>query len=312
MVSKEAIMSDFILSVRGRKGNGYSNRISTAKYLEIPEKQFELSRAKWMTRVHAEAGAEPDICKGNILFFVHGFNTELTEFMVLHRRVVEGLRNQGYAGTVVGFDWPSDGHVLGYASDRLDARAAANLLMTEGIRPFSIAQQPDCDVNLHVLAHSMGCFLVREAFDYADDDHVTAQHSWTMSQVAFVAADISSKSMASDAANSRSLIRHSTRLTNYFSRHDEVLSVSEIKRIGVSRRLGRIGAPENRSDKVVNLDCSAFYDQRPQLHGTRESHSWYFQTPQFYRDLNAVLTSKLDRDVIQGRVRVGDTHFLQS
>lgn len=308
-------MPSFIMSVRSRRGDGYGNRIGSVKYLEIPDggtlhRQHELPRTKWMTRVQEEAGTMPGECNGNILFLVHGFNTEADEFMELHARIAAGLENQGYKGSIVGFDWPSDGNVLGYASDRLDARSAANPLMLHGIRPFALAQRPDCDVNLHVLAHSMGCFLVREAFDYADDDHRTAQHSWTVSQVALVAADISSKSMADNAANSRSLIRHSTRVTNYFSRHDEVLSISEIKRIGVSRRLGRIGAPDNRSEKIVDLDCSHFYQNNPDLHGRRRSHSWYFDAPEFYADLNAVLTSNLDRDVIPNRTKSGDTHLL--
>lgn len=299
-------MTNFIMSVRSRSGTGYGNRLASAKYLALPDgvaphKEYERSFTRWMAQIRAEAGTQQGENKGNVLFFVHGFNTDVFDLMERHRLITDGLRYAGYEGAIIGFDWPSNGHVLGYVSDRLDARGAANLLMEDGIRRLSKAQDPDCEVNVHVLAHSMGCFLVREAFDYADDDPDCAQNSWTISQVALVAADISQKSMTEDNASSRSLLRRSTRVTNYFSRHDRILSVSEIKRVGVSRRLGRVGAPPDRSEKLVNLDCSPFYYANPHYHGKAESHRWYFEAPQFYRDLNAVLTSNLDREVIPGR-----------
>jgi esterase/lipase superfamily enzyme len=303
-------MSDFVLSVRGRSGTGYNNRLAGAKYLKMPEgaaphKDHELSFTRWGAALRDEAGCGTDK-KGNILFFVHGFNTEVFELMERHGKIRDGLRAQGYDGAIVSFDWPSNGHVLGYVNDRLDARAAANTLMEDGIRPFAKAQTPDCDVNVHVLAHSMGCFLTRECFDYADDDPTSAQSSWMISQVAMVAADISRRSMREGSSNARSLIRRSTRVTNYYSRHDQVLSISEVKRVGVSRRLGRVGAPDDRSEKVVNLDCSDLYQSIPAHHGCTESHRWYFDEPQFYADLCATLISNLDREVIPNRTRSAD------
>ena len=166
-------------------------------------------------------------------------------------------------------------------------------------------QTPDCQYNIHVLAHSMGTFLVREAMDYADDDHATAQHSWTTSQVAFVAADISAKSFRTGSPKTSSLIRRCTRLTCYYSPFDEVLSISEVKRVGVSRRLGRVGMPQDRPEKVVNLYCGEFFkktrDDYPD--GKSASHSWYFDAPRFYEDLHHTLMGKLDREVIPTRGR---------
>jgi esterase/lipase superfamily enzyme len=293
------------MTVRGRSGDGYSNRLGPAKFLCVPDKEqptkeYEESFTAWMKKVRAASGASSDK-KGNVVFFVHGYNTEVMDMERRHHDITKGLKKAGFKGAVIGFDWPSNGRTLEYVFDRLDARAAANHLMSYGIRPFAERQEPDCDVNVHVLAHSMGAFLVREAFDYADDDNATAQTSWTMSQIALVAADISSKSMKDGSANSRSMIRRATRITNYFSKHDEVLSISEIKRVGVSRRLGRVGAPDARSEKVVNLDCSDLYKASPDLHGTTDSHRWYFESPRFYKDLTATFVSNLDRDVIAGR-----------
>jgi esterase/lipase superfamily enzyme len=297
------------MTVRGRSGDGYSNRLGPAKFLCVPteqqpSKEHEVSFTAWMKKVRAASGASGNK-KGNVVFFVHGYNTEIIDMERRHHNITKGLKKAGYKGAVIGFDWPSNGRTLEYVFDRLDARAAANHLMSYGIRPFAERQDPDCDVNVHVLAHSMGAFLVREAFDYADDDHATAQTSWTMSQIALVAADISRRSMKDGSANSRSMIRRATRITNYFSKHDEVLSISEIKRVGVSRRLGRVGAPHDRSEKVVNLDCSDLYKKSTDLQGTTESHRWYFESPRFYEDLTATFVSNLDRDVIPGRELTG-------
>lgn len=297
------------MTVRGRSDDGYSNRLGPAKFLCVPDREqparkYEKSFTAWMKDVRAASGSSDDK-KGHVVFFVHGYNTEVSDLELRHRKITRGLKKAGFEGAVIGFDWPSNGRALEYVFDRLDARNAANHLMTYGIRPFAERQEPDCDVNVHVLAHSMGAFLVREAFDYADDDHATAQTSWTMSQVALVAADISRRSMKEGSANSRSMIRRATRITNYFSKLDEILSISEIKRVGVSRRLGRVGAPDDRSEKLVNLDCSHLYRSSLDLHGKSESHRWYFDSPRFYEDLTATFVSNLDRDVIAGREPAG-------
>jgi esterase/lipase superfamily enzyme len=306
---------DFFFSVRGRSGDGYSNRLGGAKYLAVPEASGTLARGheigvtQWVRDVQAAAGAS-DSAKGQILIFVHGFNTDQWDMLERHRKIRSGLEAHGFRGVVVSYDWPSDGSVLGYTSDRRDARLAADMLFSHGIRRLSKLQTADCDYNVHVLAHSMGAFLVREAFDYADDDHGTAQKSWTVSQVAFVAADISSKSMKEDSPKTSSLLRHCTRLTSYYSPFDEVLSISEVKRIGVSRRLGRVGLPSDPSEKAVNLYCGQFFKDNRAVFGdgTAVTHRWYFDSPRFYEDLHHTIEGKLDREVIptRGRTTLGN------
>ena len=299
---------DYFFSVRGRSGSGYSNKLGGAKFLAVPasdgtlDKANEISRANWFRDVQAAAGATQNE-KGHIVFFVHGFNTDQFDMLERHRKIRKGLEAHGFKGVVVSYDWPSNGSVMGYSADRRDARLAADKLFTDGIARISRAQTPDCQFNIHVLAHSMGCFLVREAFDYADDNHVTAQKSWTVSQVALVAADLSQKSMRKGSSKTSSLMRHSTRVTSYYSPYDEILSISEVKRIGVARRLGRVGLPDPCHDKAVNLYCGKFYrDHKSDFEdGAAASHRWYFDSPRFYEDLYHTFMGKLDRGVIPKR-----------
>ncbi|WP_370229638.1 alpha/beta fold hydrolase [Cognatishimia sp.] len=299
---------DYFFSVRGRSGDHYSNALATPKYLKVPEgadglhRDHEVGLKQWLSDVQEAACASPP-AKGNILIFVHGFNTDQWDMLERHRLIRKGLQKRGYVGTVVSFDWPSDGTALGYVSDRRDARRAADYLFKHGITRLSAMQREDCEFNIHVLAHSMGSFLVREAFDYADDDHKTAQKSWNVSQVALVAADISAKSMRGGSPKTSSLLRHATRVTNYFSPLDEILSISEVKRIGVSRRLGRVGLPSEHSEKVYDVYCGQFYkDHKDSFEsGVSTSHRWYFEADRFYEDLNHTLSGKLDREEIPTR-----------
>jgi len=263
----------------------------------------------WRKAVEAAAGVKLNsngevVEKGHVLVFIHGFNTDSFDMLERHRKIRKGLERQGYTGAVISFDWPSNGSVLGYASDRQDARRAAELFFSDGISRLSKLQTADCPYNIHVLAHSMGSFLLREAFDYADDDHETAQTSWTMSQVTLVAADISSKSMSSSNGSTSSLLRHCTRLTNYYSSFDEVLSISEVKRIGVARRLGRVGMPDDHSEKAVDVycgeHCKTVRAATPHVDQSF-SHRWYFEDDKFYEDLFYTLVGKLDRNVVPTR-----------
>lgn len=301
---------DYFFSVRGRAGDLYSDKLGKAKYLAIPgsvkqaTRAHEVDKRKWFKAVQSKAGAKP-LIKGHIVIFVHGFNTEQYDMLERHRKIRKGLEAHGFKGTLISFDWPSNGSAFGYSSDRRDARLSADRLFRDGLTELSALQQEDCDFNIHVLAHSMGCFLLREAFDYADDDHKTAQKSWTVSQVALVAADISQKSLRDGSSKSASLLRHSTRVTSYYNPYDDILSISEVKRIGVSRRLGRVGLPQDHSDKAVNLYCGKFFRDNSDDFGDAVgiSHRWYFDSPRFYEDLFHTFMGKLDREVIPTRGR---------
>ena len=108
---------------------------------------------------------------------------------------------------------------LAYLADRHKAKQTALRLVTDGVRPLRCGQLPDCPVNLHLLGHSTGAYVIREAFDDADDMQLK-NAAWNVSQICLVAADVSSRSLAAEIREGASLYTHCQRLTNYFSRHD--------------------------------------------------------------------------------------------
>jgi hypothetical protein len=234
-----------------------------------------------------------------------------SEVMERHRRLKGDLLSLGFKGVVVSFDWPSDDKALAYLPDRHRAKNTALQLVSDGIAYLSENQSPGCTVNIHLLGHSTGAYVIREAFDDADDCALK-NGAWSVSQIVFAAGDLSSASMGSDDGGAESIYRHSVRMTNYFSRHDEALDLSNVKRIGTAPRVGRIGLPENRPGSAVDVDCTQYYElltaegsplaQTDSPNGIvgLKSHSWYFGNLAFTRDLFATLIG-IDRTVMKTR-----------
>jgi esterase/lipase superfamily enzyme len=133
--------------------------------------------------------------------------------------------------------------IHGYNVTQADLIARHRDISSGLIQPFAAVVKSGCRINLQLLAHSTGAFIIREAFDDADDRDRIARTNWSVSQIAFVAADISSSSMTATDSHASSLYRHCVRLTNYYNPYDSVLKLSKVKRIGVSPRAGRVGLP---------------------------------------------------------------------
>jgi esterase/lipase superfamily enzyme len=252
----------------------------------------------------------PNKQRGDILVFIHGYNNDQAVVMHRHRRLQMDLRSIGYKGAIVSFDWPSADMALNYLEDRHDAKQTALHLMTDGIFWLAKEQTPDCTINVHLLGHSTGAYVIREAFDDADDA-LLAQLSWIISQVVFISGDVSAASMTTGNPSSEAIYRHCIRFTNYSNQFDSVLKLSNTKRVGMSPRVGREGLPVDIPAKAVNIDCSAYFqrlstdpavkqaDQLAEI-GTFD-HSWQIGNRVFTRDLFETLKDDLSRAVIPTR-----------
>jgi esterase/lipase superfamily enzyme len=117
----------------------------------------------------------------------------------------------------------------------------------------------DCGVNVHLLAHSTGAYVVREAFDDADDRKVPS--SVKASQIALVGGDISAGSLMRGNSETESIFRHCVGLTNYSNPFDEVLQLSNVKRVGLAPRVGRVEMPDNAPSASVNVDSGDDYQE---------------------------------------------------
>lgn len=311
-------MDDYVLSVRAVRNGAFVADVGPSKFLVVPPGQSPapsqaITPAAWYKAVRAAAvwQNESGAARGDLLFVVHGYNMSVAEVIQRHRRLKEDLMALGFKGVVVSFDWPSDDKALAYLPDRHRAKESAFRLVSDGIAYLSAEQTPSCSTNIHVLGHSTGAYVIREAFDDADDKELPNM-SWTVSQVIFAAGDVSAASMATGNGGSASLYRHCVRLTNYANRHDQALDLSNVKRLGIAPRAGRVGLPGNVPSQAVNVDCTAYYEKlteevsdiagadQPNGFVGMKSHSWYFGNRTFTRDLFGVVIGE-DRTVIPTR-----------
>jgi esterase/lipase superfamily enzyme len=305
---------DYMISTRNKKGKRFGSEPGPTRFLKVPANATRPLpshatnlKKQWTDEVmaHSKGGANPDdaLPTGDILFFVHGYNNSPKVVLARQRLLRKDLEAQGFDGIVVGFDWPSGSSALNYLEDRSDARSTALKLVTDGIKRFAARQSVGCNVNLHILAHSTGAFVIREAFDDADDTASIANISWTVSQMVFISADVSRKAMCAGDSKSSSIYRHCVRLTNYSNPYDSVLKLSNIKRVGVAPRAGRVGLPEDAGEKAVDVNCGHYFqsiEEREEAIGSW-SHSWHIGDPQFTADLLHTLRGDVDRHCIETR-----------
>ena len=300
---------DYIFVARGKKGDGFSDEPSASHFLAVPETSNDMfyshriTKTEWTREVLAKArGGTPNPnTEGDILFYVHGYNNSQAKVLERHRKLKRGLEWHGFKGVVISFDWPSASSALNYLEDRVDAKLSAFRLVKDGIATFSAMQSPDCHIDMHILAHSMGSYVVREAFDDADDRARIAGKSWAVSQIMLVAADVSVDSLNAGNPKSSSLYRHCARLTNYYNPFDDVLSISAVKRIGVAPRAGRHGLGHPRHEKSVNVYCGLHYEQTVTMKDVWSGHLWYFDDQTFMLDVFHTISGRLDRAAIPTR-----------
>lgn len=311
-------MPNYLITARNVRKGEFGSEPGRARFLKVPSNRspspgHAISRKSWVAEVMARGHTSQDphtgVDCGDIAVLVHGYNTSPAAVARRHRQLERDLPKAGFDGAIVSFDWPSDDQAINYLEDRRDAKLTALNLVDDCLSLLAATQFRGCRINVHVIAHSMGAYVVREAFDDADDRPAIAASNWNVSQVCLVGADVSAGSMSAGDARSRSLYRHCTRLTNYQNPYDSALKLSDVKRAGVAPRAGRRGLPGDRPAKAVNVNCGDHY--RKTYGRSRDNgHSWYFADPLFLEDLAQTLAGDRDRSVI-GRRRTGIDGALQ-
>jgi pimeloyl-ACP methyl ester carboxylesterase len=318
----------FVMCTRRVRSGRFIAEPGPVKYLLVPENELpkpahavrEGGEELWFNRLKKAAswgidsrdpqGKRP---RGDLLVFVHGYNNDQKTVMARHRRLKRDLAAAGFRGEVMSFDWPSANMALNYLEDRHDAKQTALQLVTAGIRVLSEQQEPDCAINVHLLGHSTGAYVIREAFDDADDAKLP-NTGWMASQVVFIGADVSSDSLRTGSDSSASLYRHCVRLTNYSSQYDSVLKLSNVKRAGMAPRAGRVGLPPDAPEKAVDVDCTEYFGLLRDDAAVKEKdqaevigafdHSWHIGNQVFARDLFETLRGDLDRHILPTRYSV--------
>lgn len=312
-------MPKFIITVRSVSGNAFGGDVGQIRYLVVPDDavpapSHRIAPGDWVKQVMQTFDRNRDgNAVGNLLFLVHGFNEGITDVAAMHANIGAGLAGR-LACTIVSFDWPSSGTTFAYLPDLDAAKRTAIYLVNAGIKPLVKAQADDCKVAVHALCHSMGAYVAREALDHADDGTVTGS-DWALNQLVLIAGDVEAADFVDGNKNTDSMLGHAYRLTNYFNKFDEALQISNVKRLGVEPRVGRVGLPPNAPAKTVNIDCSDHFATIRRrgddvVAAVSWSHSWYFTDPTFHADLAETLRGAVDRTVVDGRGHAADGRTL--
>jgi len=317
-------LNTFLICTRaiGKDGQ-YIAKPGKTTYLKVGARQHgyspahAISASRWKNAVIASAVCEEDCITGStgdILFFVHGYYNSIPEVLWRTRTLQKTLSAQGWNGLVVGFDWPSDNSALNYLEDRSNAAAVAQRLIDDVLQILIEAQNPTepnvppCTINVHLLGHSTGAYVIMDAFANADKKGAFFKTPWRIGQVAFIGADVSSVSLASDSEWAAPMYGRIFRLTNYSNGFDKVLAISNAKRLGTAPRAGRVGLPVHVDPRAVNVDCSSYFlskdPDKSEFKGTF-CHSWYIGDPVFALDLAMTLEGSIDRMVIPTRLKDG-------
>lgn len=225
------------------------------------------------------------------LVFIHGFNVSFTGALEAAARLAEHVVVDGRQVNVVLFSWPSDGQavpLMSYYSDREDARATGPALARTylKLRDYLVKLDSEeyCQRRLHLLAHSMGAYVLRQGLQALIAKEPTALNRF-FDQIMLAAPDEDDDTFEHDS-KLKLLPRLGRQVTVYFNPNDRALLISDKTKTNPDR-LGSDGPRliDMIPKKIVLVDCrNVAGDADPLV-----LHSYYIRSRAMARDLTEVL-----------------------
>jgi esterase/lipase superfamily enzyme len=263
--------------------------------------------------------------KLDTVILLHGFNVSFKDGLRGAAELERELTRANAADkgdplklNMVLFSWPSDASLLltsasnaqtaiAYKNDRLDASASgvafarAFLKLADYLN--AVASEQKCEQRLHLVAHSMGNYVLRHALQ-----EVRAQVGERLprlfDQTLLMAADEDDDSFEFDYK--LMYLPRLTRRTNvYFNRNDIALWASDTFK-GNPSRLGTDGPlhPREVPRNVYPIDCTQVVAESSK--GSKE-HGYYINVPRVVTDMRRVLRNEIP-DEILGRKFIFETN----
>ncbi|MFL6728983.1 MAG: alpha/beta hydrolase [Sphingomicrobium sp.] len=242
-----------------------------------------------------------DGCTDTIVF-IHGFNVSFMDALKAGGALASEIAIGDKPINVVVFSWPSDGKAvpyMSYYSDREDARTCGAAVARTYLKlyDFMAALDPKeyCDRKLHLIAHSMGNYVLRnglQALRVKDPTKIAR----LFNEIVLAAPDEDDDAFETDD-KLRLLPGLCRRITVYYNQNDRALLISD-KTKGNPDRLGSDGPRmlDLLPKKVFMVDCSRVAGEGD----TMIQHSYFITCPPVAADLKSTLTS-LPPDAIGNR-----------
>jgi esterase/lipase superfamily enzyme len=255
------------------------------------------------------------------LIFIHGFNVSFRGALTAAARLHQVLtaNDPRYQAPALKlnmcvFSWPSDAALLftdprsrdaiAYRNDRLDAAASGAAFARGFLKVADFINQTDqrCLQRLHLVAHSMGNYVLRHALQELKRQ-VGDRLSRLFDQVLMMAADEDDDAFDFDY-KLFSLPRITRRTSVYFNRNDLALWTSD-KIKGNPPRLGTDGPvlPRQLPRNVYPIDCTKIISRFTDP----SEHGYYLEVPRVVTDMRFVLDNEIP-DEIPGRKYILETN----
>jgi esterase/lipase superfamily enzyme len=218
----------------------------------------------------------------DILVFVHGFNTTFADARWRAGQIAADSR---FGGVPILFTWPTRGELLGYASDK-DSATASRDALAELLQ--DIAKTPGVG-RVHVLAHSMGCWVTMEALREIaiGGDHDLGGH---LGEIMLAAPDIDMDVFGKQMARVQP-----AKVTVFATANDRALSLSSF--IADTRpRVGAIDPSKPEDRQALEQLGAKVYDLSSFSDGF-VGHAVYADAPDVIHAIGAQLTAPRAQDV---------------
>lgn len=223
---------------------------------EDTERDVVVLTVRKLKRPDFVAGAAGEVGKSagrEVILFVHGYRVSFPEALRRTAQLAHDLMPSRQAGGAsfdalpVLFSWPSQGELLDYLTDEVNARWAVDHF--EQVLELVLTELGAATV--HVVAHSMGNRVLVEALRTFDPAQLAAG-SARLREVVLAAPDVDADTFRAFA---RRFHQRAGSFTLYASSNDRALALSRQLRGGL-RRAGESGADLVVVDGVQTIDAS--------------------------------------------------------
>ncbi len=239
----------------------------------------------------------------DVICYIHGYASDIKTALERAAEIKDKYKVKGRDAEVFVFSWPADGRMmpwLSYFSDRDDARASgvamarAFLKLRDYLRELGRDRQ--CRQSLHLVAHSMGNYALRWAFQGIRGE-LKNQVPRVFDNVFLMAADEDDDAFEHD--HKLRLLPEMARAVHvYFSPDDRALIISD-KTKNNPDRLGSLGprVREGLPRKLFLVDCRHVDVSKDDF----TNHQYYRLHPKVVRDVCMVLAGRPPEDMTETR-----------
>ena len=242
--------------------------------------------------------------KADLVLLLHGYACDMPNALSNAAEIKSKWGTAARPLETAVFAWPSDGVIvpwLSYASDRDDARSSAKAVARALLRFLdyvgSLKREDWCNANIHLVAHSMGNYVLRNALQALISEKGGRTLPRVFKNIFLMAADEDNDAFEHQDKLAR-LPELAEAVHVYFAGNDGALTISDTSK-GNPDRLGSTGPRTLTSlpQKVIWIDCADVSYTAP---ATNVRHQYYRKRPEVLADVRAVIAGSAP-ELIPGR-----------